>query len=98
MAKIMIDKEGKITIPPAYRARYGLDEGRELILEGLEDGLALRPAIPDVRKVYLEATTRCNLNCATCVRNVWEEPEGDMDEETFGRLLEQMRALPELRE
>ena len=98
MAKIMIDKEGKITIPPAYRARYGLDEGRELILEGLEDGLALRPAIPDVRKVYLEATTRCNLNCATCVRNVWEEPEGDMDEETFGRLLEQMRALPELKE
>ena len=98
MPRIVVGKDGQIAIPPLYRERYGLDEGKELILEGMEDGLALRVAAPDVRKVYLEVTTRCNLHCATCVRNVWDEPLKDMDEETFGLVLEQMRALPELRE
>jgi len=98
MAKIVVEKDGRIVIPPPYRERFGLSEGKGLILEGLEDGLALRLAIPDARKVYLEVTTRCNLHCATCVRNVWGEPLEDMDEETFGLVLEQMAALPELRE
>jgi len=98
MAKVMVSEGGRIRIPPEYLRRYGLAEGTELIVEGLEDGLALRLAKPDVRKLYLEVTTRCNLSCATCVRQVWDEPLEDMDEGTFEALLEQMRALPELRE
>jgi sulfatase maturation enzyme AslB (radical SAM superfamily) len=65
---------------------------------GTETGIVLFPLRPDVRKVYLEVTTRCNLACRTCVRNVWGEPLADMTDATFGRVLEGMRELPDLRE
>ncbi len=47
-----------------------------------------------MQELYLEVTTRCNLNCRTCIRNSWQEPLGDMDGETFALLL---RSLPRLR-
>jgi len=35
---------------------------------------------PDaLRKVYVEPTNACNLDCRTCVRHAWDEPEGFMD-------------------
>ncbi len=37
----------------------------------------------DLRKVYVEPTNACNLNCATCVRHSWDEPEGFMEWATF---------------
>ena len=37
----------------------------------------------DLRKVYVEPTNACNLNCTTCVRQSWDEPEGFMEWETF---------------
>jgi MoaA/NifB/PqqE/SkfB family radical SAM enzyme len=67
-------------------------------VEKTASGLALHPLRPDVRKVYLELTTRCNLHCRTCVRNVWEEPLEDMSAATFERVLAGLRGLPELRE
>lgn len=44
-------------------------------------------------KLYLEPTTRCNLACRTCIRNLWDEPPGDMPETTFARLLAGLRAF-----
>jgi len=37
----------------------------------------------DLRKVYVEPTNACNLNCTTCVRHSWDEPEGFMEWATF---------------
>jgi MoaA/NifB/PqqE/SkfB family radical SAM enzyme len=34
-------------------------------------------------KVYVEPTTSCNLECRTCVRHSWDEPEGFMEWPTF---------------
>jgi MoaA/NifB/PqqE/SkfB family radical SAM enzyme len=34
-------------------------------------------------KVYVEPTNACNLNCTTCVRHAWDEPEGFMEWATF---------------
>jgi len=40
--------------------------------------------VPDrLRKVYVEPTNACNLNCRTCVRHAWNEPEGFMDWEVY---------------
>jgi MoaA/NifB/PqqE/SkfB family radical SAM enzyme len=33
--------------------------------------------------VYVEPTNACNLNCKTCVRHAWDEPEGFMEWATF---------------
>ncbi|MDY6944065.1 MAG: radical SAM protein, partial [Pseudomonadota bacterium] len=38
------------------------------------------------RKLNIEVTTKCNLNCAMCVRTVWQEDTGDMSLETFNAL------------
>ena len=98
MSRVRIDSEGRVPLPDGLRRRYGLKAGEELLLEETETGLVLHPLRADVQKVYLELTTRCNLHCRTCVRNVWEEPLADMSDETFRRTLEGMRGLPELRE
>jgi MoaA/NifB/PqqE/SkfB family radical SAM enzyme len=37
----------------------------------------------DLRKVYVEPTNACNLDCVTCVRHSWDEPEGFMEWATF---------------
>jgi bifunctional DNA-binding transcriptional regulator/antitoxin component of YhaV-PrlF toxin-antitoxin module len=50
MVKISVETGGRIAIPPAYGERFGLSEGKGLILEGLEDGLALRLAVPECAK------------------------------------------------
>jgi MoaA/NifB/PqqE/SkfB family radical SAM enzyme len=45
-------------------------------------------------KIYVEPTSRCNLNCRTCIRNVWDESMGWMSRETFARVLDGARACP----
>jgi MoaA/NifB/PqqE/SkfB family radical SAM enzyme len=37
----------------------------------------------DLRKVYVEPTNACNLNCKICVRHAWDELEGFMEWPTF---------------
>jgi putative metalloenzyme radical SAM/SPASM domain maturase len=39
------------------------------------------------RRLNIEVTTRCNLNCEMCIRRVWKEEAGDMDLETYRALL-----------
>ena len=39
------------------------------------------------RKLNIEVTTRCNLDCAMCMRRVWKEDTGDMSLETYKALL-----------
>jgi MoaA/NifB/PqqE/SkfB family radical SAM enzyme len=45
-------------------------------------------------KIYVEPTSRCNLTCRTCIRNVWDEPPGEMSRATFARVLDGARACP----
>jgi Fe-coproporphyrin III synthase len=98
MHKVGLDSRGRLTLPEEVRRRYRLDGGDDFLLEKTESGLALHLLRPDVRKVYLEPSTRCNLNCRTCVRNVWEDPLEDMSADTFERVLDGLQGLPDLRE
>jgi MoaA/NifB/PqqE/SkfB family radical SAM enzyme len=50
------------------------------------------PALP-LWKVYVEPTNCCNLMCRTCMRNVWDEPPGDMSLATFARVIDGLRAV-----
>jgi MoaA/NifB/PqqE/SkfB family radical SAM enzyme len=47
----------------------------------------------DLKKLYVEPTSRCNLRCRTCIRNAWDEPLGRMRKATFARILEGLRAI-----
>jgi tungsten cofactor oxidoreducase radical SAM maturase len=96
--RVRLDDNGKLMLPPALVRRYGLQAGEELLVEGTEAGVTFHPLRTDVRKVYLEVTTRCNLHCRTCVRNTWDEPLEDMPPATFDRVVAQLEDLPQLRE
>lgn len=39
-----------------------------------------------MKKIYLELTNRCNLNCVMCYRNSWETQLDDMTKETLDKL------------
>ncbi len=76
----------------------GIEHPDQWVIDHISDGYALHRKQLDVRSVHVEVTTRCNLKCPNCVRNVWEDPLTDMDERTFDHLMDSLRELPELRE
>lgn len=79
MFKVSIDASGQVTLPVSLRRRHQIDGKGELLPEKVEDGLILHPILPDVHKIYLEITTRCTLNCLTCIHKIWSEPIFEMN-------------------
>src|SRR5690606_34666299 len=49
-----------------------------------------------LRKLYVEITTACNLNCRMCVRHAWREVHGSMRADTFRLLIDQLKDLPSM--
>ncbi len=47
-----VGKRGTIVIPAPLRKRYGLEEGREILVEETSEGLLLRPAVTLPVEVY----------------------------------------------
>ena len=97
MDQVKMEADGRLALPADYVARHGLEAGTRLVLDPIEEGLALRLARPDARRAYIEITARCNLDCATCVRQVWKDPPGEMDWDTFQAVIAGLRAFPDLK-
>jgi len=57
------------------------------------NGLHFHRSVASLAKVYVEPSGQCNLNCRTCVRNLWDEPMGWMSTGLFERLITGLRAL-----
>lgn len=74
------DKDWHLTIPPYLASRYGTKPGTRVYVNELNNGLYLLRPVTQLAKLYLEPTSLCNLNCRTCIRNVWNEPMGNMSE------------------
>lgn len=91
-----VDADGRLVLPTEVVSRLGLRPGTSVILDQEPDSIRLRRPVEQLAKVYVEPTSRCNLTCRTCIRNAWEEPLGDMSEETFSRLLEGLKAFDPL--
>lgn len=66
--------------------------------EKIEDGFVLLRKDPELRKVYIEVTSRCNLSCITCIRNSWLDPGQDMDLATFSGIIEQLKDFKSVNE
>lgn len=91
--KAQIDPAGRLELPPGVAGRFGLLPGEQIVIEENDRQLILHRPVTFLERVYLEITNTCNLGCRTCVRNVWEEPLGFMDQPTYQRLLDGMRAF-----
>jgi len=82
-----VDEQGRLVLPPEVAQHFGLLPGaRARLDEGTNDIRLHRPAT-NLTRVIVEPTDICNLNCITCIRNIWDEPQGLMNEETFSRIL-----------
>lgn len=88
-----VDEQGRLVLPPEVAARYGLSPGARVRLEQGTNGIRLHRPVTHLAKVYVEPTNQCNLTCRICLRNNWDEPLGHMAAETFGRILESLRAV-----
>ena len=79
-------------IPDPIAATADLRPGDDLWAEPTRDGVVVRS--DSLRKVYVEATGRCNLQCAMCPRQVWAAGSGDMTAEIFDALLSGLPDVP----
>jgi len=86
-----VDEEGRLVLPDGTASQYGLKPGAEVLIDEKATGLHLRAPIGHLSKVYVEPTNGCNLRCVTCVRNVWDEPLGLMENRTFARIIEGLK-------
>jgi MoaA/NifB/PqqE/SkfB family radical SAM enzyme len=87
-----VDASGRIIVPASLAAQIAPADGEDLILEARPDGVLV--TVDRLRKVYVEASGRCNLQCAMCPRQAWAAGSGDMSAECFARLLSGLPAAP----
>jgi Fe-coproporphyrin III synthase len=97
MPKIFMNSR-KIELPKDFLERRHYPEQVEYWLSERNGELILNPCRPDLRKLYLEPTTACNLCCRTCIRNSWGMPSENMSQDTFDRIAESMPDLPFLKQ
>jgi len=90
---VEIDESGRLAFAAELAARFGLEPGAPVEIEEEAGTLRLRRPVTHLAKLYVEPTARCNLACRTCIRNVWDEPLGDMADATFAAVLEGLRAF-----
>jgi tungsten cofactor oxidoreducase radical SAM maturase len=85
-----------IQLPADFVERRRLPDEMEFWLDEREGDIILHPRLPDAKKLYIEATTGCNLQCRTCIRNVWTDPLAPMKADTFKKIVASLDSLPRL--
>ncbi len=88
-----VDEEGRLIIPPEIASRFGLNPGSRVRMGEGENELRVRRPVSHLAKLYVEPTNGCNLECRTCMRNTWDEPLGRMNDATFTRIIDGLRAF-----
>jgi MoaA/NifB/PqqE/SkfB family radical SAM enzyme len=83
-----LDAEGRLALPSDLITYFGLEPGVQVRIDKRTSGLHLRQPVTYLGKVYIEPTNACNLDCRTCIRNVWDEPLGRMTGSTFERVVQ----------
>ena len=88
-----IDDEGRLVLPAEVVNQYKLRQGIKIHIDKSSNGLYLHQPVTHLSKIYIEPTNRCNLECRTCIRNIWDEPLGEMNRPTFVRIVEGIRSF-----
>lgn len=85
---VEVDSQGRFLLPIDVGKRYGLTAGAKVRLEEDAVGLRLSRTSENLARIYIEPTNLCNLECVTCMRNVWDEAPGRMSLDVFQRIIE----------
>jgi MoaA/NifB/PqqE/SkfB family radical SAM enzyme len=98
MAKVhyaRVNEHKEIILPPHFARELGIAPEDEIRIEMNGRGLYLHPSINTLKRVYVEATNKCNLTCSTCMRNVWDVKYGHMSKTTYEHILLGLREFQE---
>lgn len=82
-----------LTLPRGTLSLCGLRSSAKTQIEKEANAIRFQESTNHLAKIYIEPTNRCNLDCITCIRNVWNEPLGLMTSATFGRIMEGLRSF-----
>jgi tungsten cofactor oxidoreducase radical SAM maturase len=96
MPKITTNSKGQFTIPQDFLLRRRLEPQTEYWLDERDGDLVLHFSLPDAKKLYIEVTTACNLNCHTCIRHSWVASNANMSMDIFQKILDSLPGLPQL--
>ena len=88
-----VNAQGDLVIPHETAERFGLKPGARVRLEDDTNHVRLHRPVTQLAKVYVEPTIYCNLDCRTCIRNVWCEDLGSMTEATFAHILDNLKPI-----
>jgi MoaA/NifB/PqqE/SkfB family radical SAM enzyme len=89
-----VNEHNEVVLPARMAEELGIVPGDELRVEPNGHGIYVHSPVNALKRVYVEVTNKCNLNCSTCMRNVWDVKFGYMTEETFDRILASFQDLP----
>lgn len=92
-ATIRLTEDGCLRLPEYLIEEFGLKAGAEVVLEKGHNEVRLLRPVSHLARVYLEPTNSCSLHCRTCIRNVWDEEPGFMEDAVFERLLGGLKAF-----
>ena len=88
-----VNAQGDLVIPRDMVEQFGLTPGARVRMESDTNHVRLHRPVTHLAKVYIEPTIYCNLDCRTCIRNVWDEKLGLMTEANFARILAGIQAV-----
>jgi MoaA/NifB/PqqE/SkfB family radical SAM enzyme len=84
---VEMDNQGHLILPANVAQRYGLAPGAKICLEQTDTGIHFSRSSENLAQIYVEPTNLCNLDCVTCMRNVWDEDSGFMSSEIFDEVI-----------
>jgi len=88
-----VNARGDLVIPREMAKQFGLAPGARVRMESDTNHVRLHRPVTHLAKVYVEPTIYCNLDCRTCIRNVWHEELGSMSETTYTRILDSLKSI-----
>jgi Fe-coproporphyrin III synthase len=97
MPRVSKDINQNINLPVDFMNRRDQTGAMDYWLDEREGSLLLHPRVPNIQKLYIEATTGCNLQCVTCIRNEWSDPLAPMKQSTFQNIVKSLDDLPDLK-
>jgi len=90
---VELDDHGNLILPAELLAVYGIIPGAQIKLDTSAIGFSLSRSSDNLARVYIEPTNVCNLECATCIRNSWDELPGKMSFDSFERIMDGIASI-----
>ncbi len=85
--------DGSLTIPPELARSLGLVPGAQAKVEAGENTLTIGRSPTHLARLYVELTNNCNIDCTTCMRNIWDLQVGMLSEEHFSLIEREVEGM-----